>query len=217
MNCLPQLLPTAQRLAGTPKVPVQLCSGQAQALTSQWNSHGRSSNSGNGTKWQAKAVAASLGWSNATSFFVLLLCLLALTAQAQPAAGRGHGAGLPPAVSHSLIGVWRGQLPIPGKVLPISLTITDASNRLTAVLETPVAQLNGHELLVTQRHDTLRFFDPLTEARYECLPSPDGKLLIGQWQQIGGFNNLLLLWREGLVPASGAQRGASPSIAGGIK
>lgn len=133
---------------------------------------------------------------------VLVFCFLALWARAQLVAS-GTGGPAPivarPADTAGplrlLAGAWTGPLDIPGKTLPIRLTIGETGGRLVATLGGSAAHLSHHTLTLTQRHDTLCFYDPLTEARYECQRSPDGTQLVGLWQQ-PGFRKVLVLRYE---------------------
>lgn len=127
---------------------------------------------------------------------VLLPLLLLFALGARPVLIRAQPvAAVHRAVPDSLAGAWTGSLPVPGKMLSIGVAITETAGRLVAVLETPVARLNHHALRVVQHHDTLVFYDPLTEARYECQRSANGQLLIGQWRQ-PGFREALVLHHE---------------------
>ena len=110
----------------------------------------------------------------------LLLCLLLLGLGGGAMAGR-PAAAPPPA----LAGTWTGPLAIPGRTLVLYLTITEADGHLSAVLDIPLAHLSNRALRVTQRHDTLAFFDPVADASYRAVRSPDGTVLVGQWQQPG--------------------------------
>lgn len=84
-----------------------------------------------------------------------------------------------------LVGNWTGKLAIPGRTLDLNLAIAEEAGHLTAVLDIPLSHLTNHPLHTTQRHDTLFFFDPLMDARYQAVRSPDGTALVGQWQQPG--------------------------------
>ncbi len=108
--------------------------------------------------------------------FLLLLCL------GGPAVARRPAADAP---RPALAGTWTGSLAIPGRVLVLNLTITEADGRLSAVLDIPLAHLNNRTLRVAQHHDTLSFVDPLADACYRAIRSADGTLLVGQWQQPG--------------------------------
>ena len=146
---------------------------------------------------------------------VLLVVAHARPAHAQPARPPMGSAGVPgPAPANrpvvppparaasrpALAGTYTGSLAVPGKMLSIGLVIAESNGRLGAVLETPVVQLSHHALTLTQRHDTLTFYDRRTEARYVCQRAANGLLLIGQWQQ-PGFREALVLRREAEVLA----------------
>jgi len=103
-------------------------------------------------------------------------------------------------LSPPLIGTWTGQLAIPGRALVLNLTIAEEAGHLSAVLDIPLAHLINQHMQVTQHHDTLSFFDPVMDARYRAIRSPDGTVLVGQWQQ-PGFSIALLLVRPAPVRA----------------
>ena len=103
-----------------------------------------------------------------------------------------------PALRQPLAGTWTGQMAIPGRILVLNLTITDEAGHLTAVLDIPRANLVNQSVRVTQRHDTLSFFEPVMDAHYQAIRSPDGTVLVGQWRQ-PGFSTTLLLARPAPV------------------
>lgn len=114
----------------------------------------------------------------------------------------GAGGGdLSRAKAQPLAGRWQGQLAIPGNMLNMRLDITQqAGGPATAVLETPAAGLNHHRLLCTQRHDTLRFYDPATQASFTALQTPDGSQLVGRWQQFAFTQALTLRYEAPAAP-----------------
>ena len=97
-----------------------------------------------------------------------------------------------------LAGTWTGQLAIPGRILVLNLTITDEAGQLTAMLDIPRAKLVNQPVRVTQHHDTLSFFEPVMDAHYQAIRSPDGTVLAGQWRQ-PGFSTALVLARSAPV------------------
>ena len=103
----------------------------------------------------------------------------------------------------ALAGKWTGPLAIPGRSLAVALAITETNGHLAAVLETSAARLNRHVLTLTQRHDTLFFFDPAAQVGYTCQRSADGKQLVGTWQQ-PGFRQVLSLTNESPLATSHA-------------
>lgn len=111
------------------------------------------------------------------------------------------GAGSPSrAKAQSLAGRWKGQLTIPGNKLNMSLDIAQRAGQTTAVLETPAAALNHHHLLFTQRHDTLRFYDPTTQASFTATQTADGSQLVGHWNQIGFTQEMVLRYEAPAAP-----------------
>ena len=100
----------------------------------------------------------------------------------------------------SLAGRWNGQLTIPGNALAMRLDIAQLAEQTTAVLETPASALNHHRLLFTQQHDTLRFYDPTTQASFTATRSADGRQLVGRWQQIGFTQALVLNYEAPAAP-----------------
>ena len=115
-------------------------------------------------------------------------------------AARPATASLSALLSPPLIGTWTGQLAIPGRTLVLNLTIAEEAGHFSAVLDIPLAHLTNQHMQVTQHHDTLAFFDPVMDARYRAVRSPDGTVLVGQWQQ-PGFSTALLLARPAPVRA----------------
>ena len=103
----------------------------------------------------------------------------------------------------SLTGKWTGPLAIPGRSLAVALAIAETNGHLAAVLETSAVQLNHHTLTLTQRHDTLCFFDAAAQASYTCQRSADGKQLVGTWEQ-PGFRQALVLSSESPLTVSHA-------------
>ena len=111
------------------------------------------------------------------------------------------GAGsLPRAKVQSLVGRWKGQLAIPGNMLSMSLEITQQAGQTTAVLETPATALNHHSMLFTQRHDTLRFYDPVAQASFTATQTIDGSQLVGHWQQLGFTEEIILRYEAPAAP-----------------
>ena len=140
------------------------------------------------------------------ALLLLAACFLMTTAQAQGIAaitseGTEPCEAYTPAVTASPpVGTWHGALAIPGKALPFVLAITQSGTQLAVVLQAPGSQLNGHALQLQQHQDTLRIYDALSEARFEYMRSADVLLLVGQWQQ-RGFREALVLRRTAAVPA----------------
>ena len=95
----------------------------------------------------------------------------------------------------ALAGKWTGPLAIPGRSLDVALAISESKGHLAAVLETSAARLNRHALTLTQRRDTLFFFDPAAQISYACQRSADGTQLVGTWVQ-PGFRQVLTLRYE---------------------
>ena len=108
------------------------------------------------------------------------------------AAGGGQSVWAQSGARPELAGKWAGPLAVPGGTALIGLVVGQAGPRTTAVLESPLALLNGHPLVFTAQHDTLNFFDPRTQASYTCVRSPDGRLLVGRWDQPGFSHDLVL-------------------------
>lgn len=141
------------------------------------------------------------------------LLLLGSQCAGRPALAAGAVVAALPAL-RPLAGTWTGQLAVPGRTLVVNLTIAEQAGHLTAVLDIPLANVANQHMRVTQHHDTLSFFDPVMEARYRAVRSPDGTVLVGQWQQ-PGFSTALLLarpapvltqfttkWRKGMLENS---------------
>ena len=130
----------------------------------------------------------------------LLFCASAGAANAatQPPAFRSRAAApnaRPAAVTApAMTGTWTGKLLIPGRTLVVDLTVTESNGHLTGVLNVPLTRLNNRTMTVTQRRDTLRFFDPLSEIRYECAAVSGKETLVGRWQQ-PGFTAVLAMSR----------------------
>ena len=103
-------------------------------------------------------------------------------------------ASSPALLSPPLIGTWTGRLIVPGRTLVLNLTIAEEAGHFSAVLDIPLAHLTNQHMQVTQHHDTLSFFDFVMDARYRAVRSPDGTVLVGQWQQ-PGFSTVLSLTR----------------------
>lgn len=99
-----------------------------------------------------------------------------------------------------LTGRWKGQLAIPGNKLNMSVDIAQRAGQTTAVLETPATALNHHLLLFTQRNDTLRFYDPTTQASFTATQTADGSQLVGQWHQMGFTQELILRYEAPAAP-----------------
>jgi periplasmic protein TonB len=118
-----------------------------------------------------------------------------------------------PKVVASLAGEWGGQLTVPGNTVAVHLAVTETAGRLTAFLETSLAKLNRHTLTVTQRHDTVRFYDPAAEISFVGLRSANGQQLVGRWQQPGFVQNLALDY--GVAPlVAAAPKAAARNIYG---
>jgi len=100
----------------------------------------------------------------------------------------------------SLNGRWNGQLVIPGNQLTLSLNITQNNGQTMAVIEAPATLLNHHQMLFTQQHDTLRFFDPAAQASFTGTRSLDGRQLLGQWQQPGFSQHLAMSYEPPTAP-----------------
>ena len=144
-----------------------------------------------------------------TGFFAFVLTILALSVCGQSNAitassvamlttnssGTSGAGSLPRAKAQSLVGRWKGQLAIPGNLLSMSLEITQQAGQTKAVLETPATALNHHSMQFTQRHDTLRFYDPAAQASFTATQTSDGSQLVGHWQQLG-FNQEIILRYE---------------------
>ena len=120
-----------------------------------------------------------------------------LTTNSLGPAGTGS---LPRAKVRSLAGRWKGQLAIPGTMLNMSLDIAQRAGQTTAVLETPAVALNHHALLFTQRHDTLRFYDPAAQASLTATQTTDGSQLVGHWQQPGFTQEITLRYEAPAAP-----------------
>ena len=110
--------------------------------------------------------------------------------------GTTEAGSRPRVEARSLTGHWRGQLTIPGNKLNMSLDITQRDGQTTAVLETPAAALNHHRLQFTQRHDTLRFYDPVAQVSFTATQTPDGSQLVGTWQQLVFTQEMTLRYEE---------------------
>lgn len=124
---------------------------------------------------------------------------MAMLTTASPSSAGNSGA--PRAKVQSLVGRWKGQLAIPGSMLNMGLNVAQsAGGATTAVLETPAAALNHHSLLFTQRHDTLRFYDPTTQASFTATQTPDGSQLVGRWQQLAFTQELILRYEAPATP-----------------
>lgn len=115
-------------------------------------------------------------------------------------AGITQASSWPLAKAHTLAGRWKGQLAIPGNMLNMSLDISQNAGLTTAVLETPATALNHHSLLFTQRHDTLRFYDPVTQASFTATQTADGSQLSGQWRQPAFTREMILHYEEPAAP-----------------
>jgi len=100
----------------------------------------------------------------------------------------------------SLNGRWKGQLVIPGHLLSLSLDITQKDGQTTTTLDAPATLLNHHQLLFTQQHDTLRFYDPAAQASFTGTRSADGSQLVGQWQQVGFSQKMALSYELPAAP-----------------
>lgn len=133
------------------------------------------------------------GQSNATATSTVAM----LTTTYPGTAGAGS---LPRAKVQSLVGRWKGQLAIPGNMLNMSLEVTQHAGQTTAVLETPATALNHHSMLFTQRHDTLRFYDPAAQASFTAIQTIDGSQLVGRWQQLGFTQDIILRYEAPAAP-----------------
>ena len=86
----------------------------------------------------------------------------------------------------TVIGVWKGPLPIPGGSLPIQLEVIQVgANKLIATLDLPAKRLNRIPVSLTFRGDTLVFYAPKADSRFVCLLSADSQQLVGNWVQPG--------------------------------
>jgi len=148
---------------------------------------------------------------------------LAQPAMAQLADARlaDHAAGAPvaatpisvPMTTAPLVGGWGGQLAVPGNKVAVNLAVSETGGRLSAVLETPLAKLNHHAMAVTQRRDTVRFYDPAADISFVGLRSADGQQLAGHWQQPGFRQALVLTYSAPALPVAGAKKAASAKAA----
>jgi len=140
-----------------------------------------------------------------SSLLLLVSSFLLFTAQAHASApAPADSTTAEASKAPSLNGAWSGTLAIPGKTQKCGLRITETSGQVAAYLSIAGTQVERHRLTLTQRHDTLNFYDPLTEAHYECMRSTDGKLLVGQWQQRGFQNTLIFRQEDVAQPAQAA-------------
>ena len=142
-----------------------------------------------------------------SSLLLLVSFFLLFTAQAQPSAPADAPAS---AASRPLAlgGSWEGTLAIPGKTKACVIAIAETAGPLAAFLSIAGTQVERHRLTLTQCHDTLHFYGPLTEARYVCMRSTDGLLLVGQWQQRGFQNTLVFRLRQAAGTAAPGTRSA---------
>lgn len=105
-----------------------------------------------------------------------------------------------PGVSSALaVGIWQGQLAIPGRSIFVGLTVSAENNGLAGSLEIPGTDVHGRQTRCVLRGDSLRFSEPLLGATFTCLVSADGQQLSGTWNQISLRRNLSL--RRGTLPA----------------
>lgn len=111
-----------------------------------------------------------------------------------------------------VVGTWAGPLVLPGKALGVGVTISQTGEGLVAVLDIPGARISRHRLTLVQRHDTLQLYDPLTEARYACVPTSDGTQLVGMWQQVG-LREPLVLRRGAPAPEMASVRASRTAYA----
>lgn len=143
------------------------------------------------------------------------ILLVSLGWAALPALAAGLVGAVPPPVRSSpLAGTWTGQLLVPGRTLVLNLTIMEEVGHLAAVFDIPLANLTNQHMQVAQHHDTLSFFDPVMDARFRAVRSPDGTALVGQWRQPGFSTRLVLAhpapvstrlttkWRSGMLENS---------------
>jgi pimeloyl-ACP methyl ester carboxylesterase len=103
----------------------------------------------------------------------------------------------------TLVGTWKGPLPIPGGSLPIQFDIAQvAANKLIATLDLPAKRLTRIPVSLTFQGDTLVFYAPKADSRFVCLQSADGQELVGNWTQ-PGLRVPLVLRRNATAVAAG--------------
>ncbi|TGE15450.1 serine aminopeptidase domain-containing protein [Hymenobacter elongatus] len=115
------------------------------------------------------------------SWLLLLFVSIGANAQDQPQTP----APVPAAASPKIVldGQWKGELPVPGGSLPITITITDlAGGGHFAVLDVPAQRISHAILNVEQHSDTLLFFSDELGCRFTSQRSADGQQLVGQWK-----------------------------------
>ena len=142
-----------------------------------------------------------------SSLLLLVSFSLLFNARAQPSAPAevaASEAGKQP----TLGGSWVGTLAIPGKTQACAIVIAETAGPLAAFLSIAGTRVERHRLTLIQCHDTLHFYDPLTEARYVCMRSVDGLLLVGQWQQRGFQNTLIFRQQQAAGTAAPVARRA---------
>jgi len=123
--------------------------------------------------------------------------------------------GQAPAGNKSLVGLWKGPLPVPGGTQPIQIVIQEGNaGRPTAELTLPLKKGAKFPMTVTLRSDTVVFYAPSADCRFISRRSADGKELRGQWIQTG-FQAPLVLSLEVPAPATAkAKSGAAPAKGG---
>ena len=133
------------------------------------------------------------------ALLLLSLSLLLLTSRAQTVSYANATAGAEtkaaaPASANALAGTWAGPLALPGRSMRVSLTVTQSGGHLAAMIETDGTG-SQRAMSLTERRDTLRFYDPVAQVSYECQRSPTRGWLVGRWQQ-PGFSEVLVLRYE---------------------
>ena len=129
------------------------------------------------------------------------------------AAGGGQSVWAQSGEMPTLAGKWAGPLVVPGGTASIGLVVSQTGSRTTAVIESPLALLNGHPLVFTARHDTLNFFDPRTQASYTCMRSSDGQLLVGRWDLPGFSHDLVMSFQTPPATARPAKKNGGATAA----
>ncbi|TGE29048.1 serine aminopeptidase domain-containing protein [Hymenobacter metallicola] len=132
-----------------------------------------------------KNMYAGLLWS----WLLLPLAALPTRAQDQPATPAATPPATPaPAIVAAsakvvLDGQWKGELPMPGGSLPVTITVTDlAGGGHFAVLDVPAQRISHAMLNVEQHSDTLLFLSDELGCRFTSQLSVDKQQLTGQWQ-----------------------------------
>ncbi len=110
---------------------------------------------------------------------------------------------LPAPAPAVLDGFWKGPLAVPGGSLEVIFRLMKlTSGDYFATLDVPLQKVSHMEVQVIQHADSVVLFAPAAGSRFSGRRSPDGKQLVGTWQQPGFQAPVVLAFAAIVAPTA---------------